>query len=71
MRLVTASIVSVLCVAVTMGAQAPTAPAPQIVWSPKATTPSDWTPPHRPHVKLAELLGKHKGHADWAETMVR
>ena len=43
---------------------------PQIVWSPKATKPGDWTPPHKPHTKLAELLAKHKGKADWVETIV-
>ena len=43
---------------------------PQIVWSPKATKPGDWTPPHKPHTKLADLLAKHKGRADWVETIV-
>jgi mannose-6-phosphate isomerase-like protein (cupin superfamily) len=43
---------------------------PQIVWSPKATKPGDWTPPHKPHTKLADLLAKHKGKADWVETVV-
>ncbi len=46
------------------------APQPQIVWSPKATKPGDWTPPHKPHTKLADLLAKHKGKADWVETVV-
>jgi len=43
---------------------------PQIVWSPKATKPGDWTPPHKPHTKIADLLAKHKGKADWVETVV-
>lgn len=43
---------------------------PQIVWSPKATRPGDWTPPHKPHTKLVDLLAKHKGKADWVETIV-
>jgi mannose-6-phosphate isomerase-like protein (cupin superfamily) len=66
------------------GAQAPTGPprgagaggrrgggpVNQIVWSPKAPKPPDWTPPHKPHTKLTELLAKHKGGADWVETIV-
>lgn len=43
---------------------------PQIVWSPKAVAPPDWTPPHRPHTKLADVLAKHAGRADWVETIV-
>jgi hypothetical protein len=45
-------------------------PAPQIVWSPKAVKPGDWTPPHTPHTKLVDVLAKHKGKADWVETVV-
>jgi quercetin dioxygenase-like cupin family protein len=43
---------------------------PQIVWSPKATSPPDWTPPHKPHTKLSDLLATHKGQANWVETIV-
>ena len=42
---------------------------PLIVMSPKATSPG-WTGVHRPHTKLADVLARHKGHADWAETIV-
>ena len=45
-------------------------PAPQVVWSPKAIKPGTWTPPHKPHTKLADVLAKHKGQADWVETVV-
>src|SRR5688572_27561964 len=45
-------------------------PAPQIVWSPKAVQPGDWTPPHKPHTKLVDVLARHKGKADWVETVV-
>jgi mannose-6-phosphate isomerase-like protein (cupin superfamily) len=45
-------------------------PAPQIVWSPKAAKPGDWTPPHKPHTKLVDVLAKHKEKADWVETVV-
>jgi mannose-6-phosphate isomerase-like protein (cupin superfamily) len=43
---------------------------PQIVWSPKAAAPPEWTPPHKPHTKLADLLAAHAGRADWVETIV-
>ena len=42
-------------------------PAPQVVWSPKAIKPGAWTPPH---TKLDDVLAKHKGKADWVETIV-
>jgi mannose-6-phosphate isomerase-like protein (cupin superfamily) len=45
-------------------------PAPQIVWSPKAVKPGEWTPPHKPHTKLVDVLAKHQGKSDWAETIV-
>ena len=37
--------------------------------SPKATRPG-WTGVHRPHTKLADVLARHTGQADWAETIV-
>ena len=43
---------------------------PQIVWSPKLASPPAWTPPHKPHTKLADLLAAHAGQADWVETIV-
>jgi mannose-6-phosphate isomerase-like protein (cupin superfamily) len=68
---IAASIATVLGVVVTMSAQGPApAPPPQVVWSPKLAMPPDWTPPHRPHAKLADLLARHKGKADWIEPMV-
>jgi mannose-6-phosphate isomerase-like protein (cupin superfamily) len=43
--------------------------APLIMMSPKASPPG-WTGVHRPHTKLADVLARHKGQADWAETIV-
>jgi mannose-6-phosphate isomerase-like protein (cupin superfamily) len=43
--------------------------APLIVMSPKAASPG-WSGVHRPHTKLVDVLARHKGHADWAETIV-
>jgi len=51
-------------------AQAPPAGGPppaQLVWAPKATKANEWVAPHKPHTKLAAVLAKHKGHADWTE----
>ena len=49
------------------GAQRP--PQDLIVLSPKAKSPG-WTGVHKPHTKLADVLSRHKGAADWAETIV-
>ena len=40
-----------------------------IVMTPKAKSPG-WTGVHRPHTKLVEVLQRHHGQADWAETIV-
>lgn len=52
--------------------QAPPRPAPSpdpIVFAPKAKS-AGWTGVHRPHTKLADVQARHKGQADWAETIV-
>jgi mannose-6-phosphate isomerase-like protein (cupin superfamily) len=43
--------------------------APLIMMSPKAKS-AGWTGVHKPHTKLADVLARHKGQADWAETIV-
>jgi mannose-6-phosphate isomerase-like protein (cupin superfamily) len=42
----------------------------QLVWAPKAIKPGGWTGVHKPHTKLSEVLAKHKGQADWVESIV-
>jgi mannose-6-phosphate isomerase-like protein (cupin superfamily) len=42
---------------------------PLIVMSPKAKS-GGWTGVHKPHTKIADVLARHKGQADWAETIV-
>ena len=42
---------------------------PLIMMSPKATSPG-WTGVHKPHTKFVDVLSRHKGQADWAETIV-
>jgi mannose-6-phosphate isomerase-like protein (cupin superfamily) len=66
MRLVLSAIV----IAMFVCGLAAQAPAPQIVWSPKASEPGGWTAPHRPHTKLVDVIARHKGQADWTETLV-
>lgn len=39
-------------------------------WAPKPVQPTKWTPPHKPHTKIADLKAKHKGKADWSEVIV-
>ena len=69
MRILLPAALVALIVSVELIAQGPAPGAaplePQIVWSPKAAAPPDWTPPNRPHKKLSELLAKHKGQAEW------
>ncbi len=40
-----------------------------MVLSPKAKS-GGWTGVHRPHTKLRDVLARHEGQADWAETVV-
>jgi mannose-6-phosphate isomerase-like protein (cupin superfamily) len=57
-----------LAATLTLGAAVAQEP-PLLVLSPKAAA-SGWTGVHRPHTKLADVLAKHKGETDWAETVV-
>ena len=43
--------------------------APLLVLSPKQKS-AGWTGVHRPHTKLTDVLARHKGQTDWAETIV-
>ena len=43
--------------------------APLSLLSPKAQAPG-WTGVHRPHIKLSDVLARHAGQTDWAETVV-
>src|SRR5262245_51408013 len=50
-------------------ARPPAQEPPLMVLSPKAKS-AGWTGVHRPHTKLHDVLARHKGQADWAETIV-
>jgi len=69
--LLSTSVTVPLAQAPTGAAQRPPArqTAPLIVMSPKATSPG-WTGVQRPHTKLQDVLTRHKGQTDWAETVV-
>jgi quercetin dioxygenase-like cupin family protein len=43
-------------------------PVTEVMWAPKGM--SKYTPPHKPHTKLQEVLAKHKGKSDWRELVV-
>lgn len=45
-------------------------PPGQFVWAPKGVKRNEWVAPHKPHTKLAEVLARHKGYADWTEPIV-
>src|SRR5687767_6219967 len=47
----------------------PRPPQDIMVLSPKAKS-AGWTGVHKPHTKISDVLAKHKGEADWAETIV-
>lgn len=48
---------------------ASSAETPLLVLSPKAK-PGGWTGVHRPHTRLADVLARHAGETDWAETVI-
>jgi len=56
-----------LAAALALGIAGPA--APQTLWAPKAKA-ARYTPPHKPHTKLADLKAKHKGQASWRELIV-
>lgn len=39
-------------------------------WAPKAVAPTKYTPPHKPHTKLADLRALHSGKKDWRHVVV-
>lgn len=41
-----------------------------ISWAPKPLKATGWKAPNKPLTKLSDLLAKHKGQADWRETVV-
>jgi mannose-6-phosphate isomerase-like protein (cupin superfamily) len=44
--------------------------APLTAWAPKPVTPAPFVAPNKPLKKFVDILARHKGHADWAETEV-
>ena len=40
-------------------------------WAPQPVKPTPYAAPNRPVWRLADLLAKHKGQADWTETVVK
>jgi len=41
-----------------------------LAWAPLPVQPNTWVAPNQPHWKLADLLAKHKGQANWSQTVV-
>ncbi|MBI3694973.1 MAG: cupin domain-containing protein [Acidobacteria bacterium] len=46
-------------------------PPEAVSYAPKPTMLTNYTPPHKPHTKLAEVKAKHKGEAEWSEWVVK
>lgn len=46
-------------------------PAEAVSYAPKPAKLTAYTPPHKPHTRLAELKAKHKGEAQWSEWVVK
>jgi len=42
---------------------------PQAMWAPKGQ-PAQYTPPHKPHTKISDLMAKHAGKQSWRELIV-
>jgi mannose-6-phosphate isomerase-like protein (cupin superfamily) len=68
-RLPLSALVALACVAVGTPRPAAAQEPPLLVLSPKAKAPG-WTGGHRPHTKLRDVLARHDGEQDWAETVV-
>jgi mannose-6-phosphate isomerase-like protein (cupin superfamily) len=47
-----------------------TRPEPLHAWAPQPVRPAPYTAPNRPLKKLADILARHAGKGDWAETEV-
>jgi mannose-6-phosphate isomerase-like protein (cupin superfamily) len=45
-------------------------PVPLLAWAPQPAKPAPFTPPNKPLKKLADILRRHSGKADWSETEV-
>ena len=46
-------------------------PLEAVSYFPKPTMLTNYTPPHKPHTKLAEVKARHKGEAEWSEWVVK
>ncbi len=44
--------------------------APLEAWAPVPVKPAPFTGPNKPHKKFVDILARHKGKSDWAETEV-
>ena len=54
-----------------LAAQVGSSPGPQkVFFAPKPIQPAPYLAPMKPLVRLADLKAKHKGNANWAETLV-
>ena len=65
-----ASIALIFGCAWSLFAQEAPRPVPTAAWAPKPITTPAYPPGHRPWVKLADLIARHKGESSWTEKIV-
>ena len=57
-------------VILTLPCAGPASTAPLEAWAPVPVSPAPFTGVNKPHKKFVDILARHKGKADWAETEV-
>jgi len=58
---------SLICISALGQAQGAT---PLAAWAPVPVKPAPFTGPNKPHKKFTDIMARHRGKADWAETEV-
>ncbi len=69
LRYAASFVVLSLLTAVVAGAQ-PEKSASLLAWAPQPKKPAPFTPPNKPLRRLSDILARHAGQSDWAETEV-
>src|ERR1041384_5329377 len=54
-----------------LSAQRNGAPSEAVSFAPKPTKLTPYNPPHKPHTRLEEVKARHKGQAEWSESVIQ
>lgn len=60
-----------VCVVLVLSAQRRERPPEAVFYAPKPKALTSYTPPHKPHTKLAGVKARHKGETEWSEWVVK